>query len=138
MNAGVVYYSKTGNTKKVAEAIGRAAECLVVRALEEKMPEKIDVLFLGAAVYATYDHGLSPVMIEFINHLDPSDVGKVVLFATGFSGNAITIMKGLLEQKGISVDPESFWCKGAFFLFSMGHPNLAEIRQAEEFARQRI
>ena len=46
MNCAVRYYTKTGNTKKLAEAVARAVgvEALPIT---EPVDEKVDVLFLG-------------------------------------------------------------------------------------------
>ena len=51
MKAAVRYYTKTGNTKKLAEAIAGA---LGVQALpiSEPVHEAVDVLFLGNSYYA--------------------------------------------------------------------------------------
>ena len=50
MNIAVRYYSKSGNTKRIAEAI---AEELGTQAkdLSAPLPEKIDILFLCSSVY---------------------------------------------------------------------------------------
>ncbi len=47
---GIVYYSKTGNTKKLALAIGEELSCFV-NTVHEQIDDKIDILFIGASVY---------------------------------------------------------------------------------------
>ena len=51
MKYAVRYYTKTGNTKKLAEAVAKE---LGVEALpiSSKIEEKVDVLFLGNSYYA--------------------------------------------------------------------------------------
>lgn len=54
MNAAVRYYSRSGNTKAVAEAIAKGAgvQAVSVDAADAKITEPVDVLFIGGALYA--------------------------------------------------------------------------------------
>ena len=134
MRVSVFYHSTTGNTAKVARAMARR---LGVEAHEVKDYEgevDADLLLLGGAVYATCDHGLDPLLQSFIARLDPSGVGQVVLFKTGFDSDAIPRMKALLERRGIKVARDSFSCPGHFLFFKLGHPNGADLARAGEFA----
>ena len=47
---GVYYYSKSGNTKKLAVKIADTVGC-AAKTVDEKVTDRIDVLFLGASVY---------------------------------------------------------------------------------------
>ena len=62
MNIAVRYYTRSGNTKKLAEAIGGA---LGVKAenVSVSLPENADLLFLGCSVYAG---GCAPEVSQFI------------------------------------------------------------------------
>lgn len=134
MKVSVFYRSVTGNTAKVARAMARR---LGVEAHEVKDYEgevAADLLFLGAAVYATCDHGLDPALKDFITGLDPSRVGQVALFKTGFESDAIPRMKALLESCGIKVARDSFSCPGRFLFFKLGHPDASDLSRAEEFS----
>ncbi|PKL09602.1 MAG: flavodoxin [Spirochaetae bacterium HGW-Spirochaetae-7] len=136
MNVRVAYYSATGNTRKVAEAMARALGCAAT-GIDEYPAGPADLLFLGAAVYATHDHGLHAAVKAFIAGLDPAGARKVALFSTGFiQSEAIAMMRRLLEARGIEVVPDSFFCLGRFALFNMGHPNAKELESAAEFAKK--
>jgi len=138
MNVRVAYFSSTGNTRKVAEAIAKAAGCPVspIDAFPDGM-EAIDLLFLGAAVYATHDHGIHASMKRFIAELEPDKIKIVALFSTGFiQSEAISMMRRLLETRGIKVAADSFFCLGRFALFNMGHPNAKELGAAAEFTEK--
>ena len=50
MHIAVRYHSRSGNTGKLAEAIGRAAGTEVMD-VSVDLTEKTDILFLGSAVY---------------------------------------------------------------------------------------
>ena len=56
MNIKVYYWSKTGNTKKVAETMADVLGCKAESILSNRKPVAVDILFLGAAVYATFNH----------------------------------------------------------------------------------
>lgn len=77
MKARVVYYSATGNTRKVAESIARAVGVTAESIGTETAPGEADVLFIGAAVYATHNHGLHPVVKRFIAGLDAGRSSKL-------------------------------------------------------------
>lgn len=54
MNCAVRYYSRSGNTKLVADAIAKAAGVKAVStdSSEAQICEPVDVLFIGGALYA--------------------------------------------------------------------------------------
>ena len=52
MNIKVVYHSRTGNTKKIAEAIAESVSASVETISENIKVDAIDILFLGDGVYA--------------------------------------------------------------------------------------
>ncbi len=130
MNTAVTYYSKTGHTKKVAEAIAKAAGCAASDIACYKAAP-VDVLFIGGSIYGGV---LEPTLASFISGLDPKAVGSAVLFTTYIKeANAVGLMKQLLEQKGIPVSAV-FSCKGQFLLFNRKRPNAADLEEAAKFA----
>lgn len=134
MNVKVFYQSKTGNTKKVAEAMAAAAGC-EAQSVEKANPHvEADLVLIGGAVYATYNHGIHPNLKRFIESLDPQKIKRAAVFCTGFQEGANIIMKNLLEKRGIVVDRESFTCKGKFLFFNFGHPDKDDLNNAKDFA----
>ena len=77
MKVAIRYYSRGGNTKKLAEAIG---EELGLKALTTDTPleEDVDILFLGSSVYA---YGVDDNIKRFIENIDVK-VGCVYNFST--------------------------------------------------------
>jgi hypothetical protein len=123
----------------VAEAIAAAAGVAAEPMDQVKAPIAADLLFLGSAVYAIFDHSIDPAVKGFIESLDPKKVSRVALFCTGFSEDAIRAMKGLLEWKGFDVLPDTFYCRGKLFvIFNFGHPNRTDLQSAERFARSLV
>ena len=84
MTCAVRYYTKTGNTKKLADAI---AKQLGVEALPISTPvtEKVDLLFLGNSYYA---FTIDPEVRDFVASLDKEKVGKIVNCKKGRYSNA--------------------------------------------------
>lgn len=137
MNMRVLYHSVTGNTKKVAEAMAAELGCKAESIEEVKMPLSADILFLGAAVYATHNHDIDPVVADFIGKLESGKVKKAVLFCTGFATTALDSMGALLKKKNIPVAQDRFFCRGKLFLvFNFGHPNRNDLANARLFAKK--
>ena len=112
MKIAVRYCSKSGNTKAAADAIAGA---LGVTALSVDDPaavpeEKIDLLFVGGALYA---YGIDDRLKVFLSSLSKDMVGKAAVFSTSWlSKHALDLMKKSLASKGIPVAEETFWAKG--------------------------
>lgn len=139
MKARVVYYSVTGNTRKVAESIAQAVGVTAESIGNGDEPGEADVLFIGAAVYATHDHGLHPQVKAFIAGLDAKKVGLAAVFSTGFiQSDAVGLLRTLLSRRGIRVADDSYFCKGRFALFNLSHPGEDDLQAAAAFARRLI
>jgi flavodoxin len=140
MKTDVVFYSATGNTRKVAEVIARTVHCEARQAQQDPPAIDADIVFVGGAVYATSDHNLHPSIRLFADRLKSSGYrGRVALFATGFKkGDAIGLLRKVFEERGMRILEESFFCKGQLFLFMKGHPNKDDLEEAKAFAAKII
>lgn len=139
MDSKVIYFSATGNTRKIAEAMADELGCKAEPMGQDPAGVTADVLFLGAAVYATFDHDVNPAVKDFIAKLDPKKVKKTVLFCTGFVETALATMKGLLAKRNIPVSDHTFFCRGKLFVvFNFGHPNREDLVNARKFARSAV
>ena len=135
MKAAVRYYTKTGNTKRLAEAIGRA---LGVEALPLSAPvdEPVDILFLGNSYYA---FSIDPEVRTFIRSLDKTKVGKIVNFGSAAMLNSTwKKVKAEADLAGIPMDEREFHCKGEFKGVHKGRPNAMDLEAAAAFARSVI
>ena len=133
MTFAVRYYTKTGNTKRLAEAI---AQELGVEALpiSEAVTEPVDVLFLGNSYYA---FNIDPEVRDFVLSLDKEKVGKIVNFGSAAMLNSTyKKVKAEADKAGIPMDEREFHCKGEFKGLHKGRPNDNDIRAAVEFAKQ--
>ena len=135
MKAAVRYYTKTGNTKRLAEAV---AEAVGVEALPISVPvdEAVDVLFLGNSYYA---FSIDPEVKAFIASLDKDKVGKIVNFGSAALLNSTwKKVKAEADKAGITMDEREFHCKGEFKGAHKGRPNGQDLKAAAEFAAKII
>ena len=132
MKVAIRYCTKTGNTKKLADAISRAIE---VEALDISVPltEDVDILFLGSSVYAA---GVDRSVRDFISGISVN-VGKVVNFSTAaLISSTCRQVKKLVEQKGLKMSAEEFHCRGSFHFAHRGRPDDADCAKAAGFAKK--
>ena len=133
MTYAVRYYTKTGNTRRLAEAV--AGE-LGVEALPISAPieEKVDVLFLGHSYYA---FSIDPEVRSFVASLDKNKVGKIVNFGSAAMLNStFKKVKSEADKVGIPMVDKEFHCKGEFKGVHKGRPNAEDLKAAAEFAKK--
>jgi len=132
MTYAVRYYTKSGNTKRLAEAV--AAE-LGVEALPISVPvdEKVDILFLGNSYYA---FTIDPEVRAFVSRLDKNKVGKIANFGSAAMLNStFKKVKAEAAKVGIEMLDKEFHCKGEFKGINKGRPNADDLKAAAAFAR---
>ena len=133
MKFAVRFYTKTGNTKRLAEAVAKE---LGVEALpiSEPITEQVDILFLGNSYYA---FNIDPEVRNFVASLDKSKVGKIVNFGSAAMLNStFKKVKAEADKVGIAMDENEFHCKGEFKGIHKGRPNADDLKAAAEFARK--
>ncbi len=124
MNAAVVYFSRTGNTKRLAQAIAAAvqAELLDVAVAAPSSVAGFDLLIFGTPV-----EGASPTKeaMAFIDGMNQVEDKKVIVFCTyklfGNERTMKTVEKALLakgyeslsrvSQKGMKPEKEADFSK---------------------------
>ncbi len=133
MTVAVRFYTKTGNTKRLAEAVAKAVN---VEALPISVPveEPVDILFLGNSYYA---FSIDPEVRNFVRSLEKSKVGRIVNFGSAAMLNSTwKKVKAEAEKLGIKMDEREFHCKGEFKGLHKGRPNEEDLKAAAEFARK--
>ena len=131
MKVAVRYYTKTGNTRRLAEAV---AQALGVEALDISHPisEKTDILFLGNSYYA---FTIDPEVRDFVRNLDKDLVGKIVNFGSAAMLNSTyKKVKAEADKVGIEMDEREFHCKGEFKGIHKGKPDEQDLKNAADFA----
>ena len=130
----VIYFSRGGNTKKVADAIAKELDVRAEDVKEASLRQETGMIFLGSGCYGGKpDKG----MMRFIEENEFKG-RKVVLFGTsgGGEGEEVDEMKRSLEAKGAEIEG-SFNCKGqTFWLINRGRPNGEDLERAKKFAER--
>jgi len=132
MKVAVRYYTKTGNTKRLAEAVAKAvgAEALP---LSSPIEEPVDILFLGNSYYA---FSIDPEVRSFIRSLSRDKVGRIVNFGSAAMLNSTwKKVKAEADKVGIPMEKREFHCKGEFKGLHKGRPNSEDLAAAAAFAK---
>jgi flavodoxin len=134
MNIEVRYLSKSGNTKKLADAI--AGELgITAKPITQTVPANTDILFLGGAVYWG---GIDGELKKFIATLG-GKVKKVAVFSTAaLAPSAYPQMRKLITAQHVTVLEKEFHCRGEFMKIHNGRPNAKDLRLAGQFARETV
>ena len=133
MKVAVRYYTKTGNTEKLAKAVADAVGAKALP-ISEPITEPVDILFLGNSYYA---FSIDPEVRNFVRSLDSSKVKRIVNFGSAAMLNSTwKKVKAEADQVGIEMDDREFHCKGEFKGLHKGRPNESDLKKAAAFARK--
>jgi flavodoxin len=105
MNAGVLYFSRTGNTKRLAQEIAETAKMPIfdIALTEPSAVQNFDILIIGTPV-----EGSRPTKetLAFIENMPNVDGKKAILFCTYRflgSGKTFKILEKALAAKGYEI-----------------------------------
>ncbi len=132
MNIAVRYYTQTGNTKKLADAI---AEELGVAAkpVTEPLEEKAEVLFLCNSVYWA---GIDKQVKKFVKD-NAGSIGMLVNVSTAaLIESTFNQMKKVATENGVTLCDQEFHCRGKFTALHAGHPNAEDLKAVRVFAKK--
>jgi flavodoxin I len=136
MNIALVYFSRGGNTRKIALAI---AEELKINPIDVKKEtpdaSNADMLIVGSG---TYGGKPGKEMVAYLENLKPVKDKHAACFSScaGDASKTLEAMKNILTGKGYVI-VDCFSCFGKFaWLSKRGHPSDEELKQAKEFAKK--
>lgn len=130
MNIAVRYFTKSGNTEKLAKAIAEEVN-VPAETIDQPLDKKVDVLFLGCSYYA-FD--MDPAVKEFI-HNNQGKIGKIALFGTSAMMKSMKKpMKKVTGPRAIIIEEEEFHCPGSFGFMHKDRPNEMDLEVAKAFA----
>ena len=145
MKSIVIYYSQTGNTKKIAEAIhsgmSQLAEKCDIAPLGEVATKELrhyDLIGLGSPV------PLPTIITNFINNMPSLKDRYGFTFCTHGThpGDYIARMVAALRRKGLIVTGWNDWFGSAFIpilpkpYYTDGHPDEIDLKEAKNFGRE--
>ena len=132
MKIAVRYYTKTGNTKRLAQAVANAVN-VQAEPISVPVDEPVDILFLGNSYYA---FNIDPEIRNFIQSLDKEKVGRIVNFGSAAMLNSTwKKVKAEADKAGVPMDTREFHCRGEFKGLHKGRPNEADMEAAAAFAK---
>ena len=124
MKVEVRYYSRSGNTKVLADAIAKGANVKAVSIDDDNalIDKKTDILFIGGALYA---YGLDNKIKKYISELNANNIKKAIVFSTSWiSKHSVDLLKKELTKKNIDVSDE--------YIYYKNKPNINELKEAEK------
>lgn len=130
MSIAVRYFTRSGNTKKLADAIARRLG-VEAKTVDNGLLERADILFLGCSYYA-FD--VDDAVKEFIR-ANRWNIGTIVLFGTSAMMKSVyKPVKKIADEAGVKLATEEFHCRGQFHFAHKGRPNEEDIKMAADFA----
>lgn len=132
MKIAVRYYTRSGNTEKLAKAIAEAVDAQA-EPVSVSLLENTDVLFLGCSYYAfDVDEAVKSFIFE-----NKDKIGKIVCFGTSaMMKSTQKPMKKVAGEAGVALAAEEFHCRGSFGPMHKGRPDENDLRKAAEFAKR--
>ena len=132
MKIEVRYYTKSGNTKKLAQAVAQAVS-VQAEDISCALTEKADILFLGCSYYA-FD--VDPAVKDFIIQ-NKDNIGKIVCFGTSAMMKSIKKpVTRVAKSVGIAVADDEFHCRGQFKSVHKGRPDANDLEAVSAFAKK--
>jgi flavodoxin len=136
MKTALVYFSRTGHSKRIAKAIAEALQITPLDVKSKPVLDEVDLLFIVGGIYGGAS---SPELKAYAEGLSKSSVKKAALITSCLNRiHRQSMIREILTRKGIDVAPDEFVCRGSFLFFGLGHPSKEEIGAAISFARKAI
>lgn len=128
----VLYYSRGGNTRKLAAAIAGELGIKAAEIGSMSLDPNAKVIFLGSGVYAGKP---GEDLMRFVETHDFHGL-KVRIFSTSWitGENAFAGVVDALRRNGATV-LQGYHCKGRAGIFNLGHPNWEELDSAKKFTK---
>lgn len=134
MKVAIRYYTMTGHTKLLADAISEVVG-VPAKPLSDGLDEDVDLLFLGSSIYG---NSIDPAVNRFFNNLNV-DVGLIVNFSTaGVMDSTFSQVKDIADLFGIEISDDEFHCRGAFAGLNASRPDESDVEDVKLFARKFI
>ena len=134
MNIAVRFYTRSGNTKKLADAVAKAV-ATEAKDITAPLTEKVDILFLGCSYYAfDVDDAVKQFIME-----NKENIGKIVCFGTSAMMKSMKKpVSKVADTVDVIVADEEFHCRGTFGPMHKGRPNVKDLEEISAFAKKII
>lgn len=134
MKIAIIYYTKLGHSKKIAQSIAQEFQIKAHDIRENPELNRIDLLYIVSGIYGGNS---APELLAFLRTLDRQQIKQAVLMtSSGGKTTRAAEVNSVLTEIGIPVGEEEFTCQGAILFVGMGHPNKTDIQNALAFVRR--
>ena len=130
MKVAIRYFSRGGNVRTMAEAIGRGAgiEPISIDEPGAEITEHYDLLFIGSALY---NFQLDKTFKEYLEAIPEDLVDEVICFGSSMlTRRPIYLMQDYFKAKGIKINKQA--------IYSRNKPNDDLIGVIEYFAKNEL
>ena len=143
----IIYASKSGNTKKIADSMANQIGCEAIRIAADSPQSTVnldtyDLVLVGTGLFAGTPN---EDLMRYLRSLNLKTSKLFALFITWGGAPrtdklALTRLRTLLESKGQKVHENHFACYGGWkgILMKRGHPKPEEIKAAGEWAKKLV
>ena len=143
----IIYSSKSGNTKKIADSMAYRIGCEAIRITAASPQPTVDLdlydlVLIGTGLFAGTPN---EDLMRYLRNLNLKTSKLFALFITWGGAPrtdklALTKLRTLLESKGQKVVENHFACYGGWkgILMKRGHPKPEEIKAAGEWAKKLV
>jgi flavodoxin len=147
MRSIIIYSSKSGNTKKIADSMASQIGADAIRITADSSQstldlEEYDLVFVGTGLFAGTPN---EDLVRYLGNLSLRTTKLFALFITWGGAPrtdklALTRLRTLLESKGQKVLEGHFASYGGWkgILMKRGHPKPDEIKAAGEWAKKLV
>ena len=130
MKVAIRYFSRGGNVRTMAEALGRGTgvEPISIEDPDSEIKEHVDLLFIGSALY---NFQLDKRFKDYLREIDADLVDEVICFGSSMlTRRPIYLMQEFFKEKGIKINKQAVW--------SRNHPNDDLLGVIEYFAKNEL
>ncbi|MBK5200972.1 MAG: flavodoxin [Spirochaetaceae bacterium] len=134
MKIAIRYYTKTGNTKKLADCIAEVTGAQAIT-VDNALTEDVDILFLCNSIYgANVDESVKTFLDQ-----NTMKIGQIVNISTSaLLRSTYSYVKKIAKEKGLNLSEKEWHCKGEFKIFRAGKPNKDDLASLTKFVKEII
>jgi len=133
MKIAVIYYSKTGHSRKIAKAVAGGLWVQAQSLSEKPVLSGVDLLFVVGGIYSGKS---DPQLLNYLATLSRNQVKRAALITSSMSKSRQDMVRNALSNNGIEVVSDEYVLQGSFLFFGLGHPSVLEIAGAIAFAKK--
>jgi flavodoxin len=134
MKIAIIYYSKLGHSKKIAQAIAQEFQVKAHDIRANPPLNHVDMLYIVSGIYGGRS---APELIEYLRTLDHQQINQAWLItSSGGKTTPAADVRAVLMERGIPVADKEFTCQGAILFVGIGHPNRLDIQNTIKFVKR--